>query len=144
MVSINKDLIEYVEKNIFPIYSKNDSGHGIVHIKYVIARSLEFARQFDDIDLDMVYVVAAFHDLAHHIDKDNHEILSAKLFYENEWMKEFFTYEQRKIIKEAIEDHRASLTYEPRSNYGKIVSSADRNTDIIFVLKMEGVNNEII
>ena len=39
MVSINKKLIDYVENNIFPIYSKNDSGHGIEHIKYVIARS---------------------------------------------------------------------------------------------------------
>lgn len=83
----------------------------------------------------MVYAIASFHDLAHHIDKDNHEVLSAKLFYENEKMKEFFTDEQRKIIKEAIEDHRASLEYEPRSNYGKIISSADRNVDITSSLK---------
>ena len=135
MDSINKQLIEYIEKNIFPLYSKNDIGHSIEHIKYVIKRSLEFAKQFADIDLDMVYVVASFHDLAHHIDKDNHEILSAKLFYEDEKMKEFFTDEQRKIIKEAIEDHRASLAYEPRSNYGKIVSSADRNIDINSALR---------
>lgn len=33
-------------------------------------------------------------------------------------------------MKEAIEDHRASLEYLPRSAYGKIVSSADRSTDI--------------
>lgn len=83
----------------------------------------------------MVYVIAAFHDLAHHIDKDNHEVLSAKLFYENEAMKGFFTDEQRKIIKKAIEDHRASLENEPRSNYGKIISSADRNTDLVSALK---------
>ncbi len=135
MNSINKQLIDYVENNIFPIYKKNDAGHGIEHIKYVIQRSLEFAKQFDNINLDMVYVIAAFHDIAHHIDKDNHEVLSAKIFYENEWMKNFFNAEQRKIIKEAIEDHRASLEHEPRSNYGKIVSSADRNTDIISILK---------
>lgn len=34
-------------------------------------------------------------------------------------MKEFFSDEQRKIIKEAIEDHRASLEYVPISDYGK-------------------------
>ena len=39
------------------------------------------------------------------------------------------------LIKEAIEDHRASLEHEPRSDYGKIVSSADRNTDIESTLK---------
>lgn len=135
MNEINKKLQQYVEEKIFPIYDKNDSGHGIEHIKYVIKRSFKFAKQFDNIDQNMVYVIAAFHDLAHHIDKDNHEVLSAKLFYENEVMKEFFTNEQRKIIKEAIEDYRASLEYEPRSNYGKIISSADRNVDIISSLR---------
>ncbi len=134
-MQVKKQLQEYVENNIFPIYQKNDSGHGIEHIKYVIKRSLEFAKQFDNIDLDMVYVIASFHDLAHHIDKDNHEILSANLFYKNEKMQDFFNNEQRIIIKEAIEDHRANLEHEPRSNYGKIISSADRNTDLTSSLK---------
>ncbi len=134
-MKIRKALQEYIENNIFPIYEQNDSGHGMEHIQYVIARSMEFAKQFDNIDLDMVYVIASFHDLAHHIDKDHHEMLSAQLFYENEKMKEFFTEEQRKIIKEAIEDHRASLGHEPRSTYGKIISSADKNIDIISSLK---------
>lgn len=135
MKEINGQLQQYVEEKIFPIYENNDSGHGIEHIKYVIKRSLEFANQFENIDFNMVYVIASFHDLAHHIDKDNHEVLSAKLFYENEKMKDFFTDAQRMIIKEAIEDHRASLECEPRSDYGKIISSADRNIDIISSLK---------
>jgi len=135
MKEITKELQQYVEENIFPIYENNDSGHGIEHIKYVIKRCFKFADQFENINLDMIYVVASFHDIAHHIDKDNHEILSAKFFYENAKMKEFFSEEQRKIIKEAIEDHRASLDYVPRNDYGKIVSSADRNVDIISVLK---------
>lgn len=135
MENIDDKLKKYIEENIFPIYEKNDSGHNIEHIKYVIKRSLEFAKEFDNIDLNMVYVIASFHDVAHHIDKDKHEVLSAKLFYENEKMKDFFTDEQRKIIKEAIEDHRANLGHEPRSNYGKIISSADRNVDIISALK---------
>ena len=50
-------------------------------------------------------------------------------------MKNYFTNDQVKIIKEAIEDHRASLEYEPRSIYGKIVSSADRNTSVEMSLK---------
>lgn len=135
MKEINKQLQQYIEEEVFPVYENNDSGHDIKHIEYVIKRSFKFSNQFENIDLNMVYVIATFHDLAHHIDKDNHEILSAKLFYENEMMKEFFTDEQRKIIKEAIEDHRASLEYVPRSNYGKIISSADRNVDIISSLR---------
>lgn len=50
-------------------------------------------------------------------------------------MKTFFTDNQRKVISEAIIDHRASLEYEPRSDYGKIVSSADRNIDTAILLK---------
>ena len=74
----------YIEKNILPIYEKNDSGHGIEHIRYVTERCMKFASQFENINPDMLFAIAAFHDIAHHIDKKNHETLSAKIFYENE------------------------------------------------------------
>ena len=38
---MNEDLIKYTEENIFPEYSKNEVGHGIDHIKYVIKRSFD-------------------------------------------------------------------------------------------------------
>ena len=41
-------------------------------------------------------------------------------------IKKWFNKEEQNIIKEAIEDHRASSTHEPRSIYGKIISTADR------------------
>ncbi len=126
---VNPELIAYIQTHIFPGYSRNDAGHSLEHINYVIERSLRFAKQFEEIDNDLVYTVAAFHDIAHYIDKKNHEKLSAEVFYSDEMMKSFFTQEQRIIIKEAIEDHRASLEGEPRSDYGKIISSADRSTD---------------
>ena len=53
----------------------------------------------------------------------------------DEFIKEKFTATERKIMVEAVYDHRASLEYEPRSIYGKIVSSADRNIDIETPLK---------
>ena len=45
-------------------------------------------------------------------------------------MKQFFSDEERLVIKEAIEDHRASASHQPRSDYGKIISSADRSTSV--------------
>ena len=132
---MNKGLIDYIQNNILPEYSKNDSGHGIEHIQYVINRCFKFAEQFDNIDFDMLYTIAAFHDIGHHIDKKNHEIVSAKIFYDNDDMKRFFTEKQRTIIKEGIEDHRASSDSVPRSDYGKIISSADRSTDVNEFLK---------
>lgn len=127
---MNEKLIEYIENNILPEYSKNESGHGIEHINYVVNRCFKFAEQFDNIDLNVLYAIACFHDIAHYIDKNNHEILSARIFYNNEDMKEFFSDEERLVIKEAIEDHRASANHMPRNDYGKIISSADRSTSV--------------
>lgn len=129
-MSINKDLENYIKAEILPQYEKNDSGHSLEHIDYVLRRCLKFAEQFNSIDFNILYTIAVFHDIAHHIDKANHERLSAEIFYGNEKMQDFFSDEERALIKEAIEDHRASANSEPRSAYGKIISSADRSTDI--------------
>ncbi len=129
-MNINKALESYINTEILTQYEKNDSGHSLEHIEYVIKRCFSFAEQFSDIDTNMLYTIAAFHDIAHHIDKKNHEKLSAEIFHNNEKMKEFFAEEERLIIREAIEDHRASSNNSPRSDYGKIISSADRSTDV--------------
>lgn len=122
---MNKELVEYIEKEIFPLYSRNEEGHGIEHIKTVIKRSLEIAKDYD-VNIDMVYTIASYHDLGHHIDRKRHEIISAEIFMEDKSIKQWFTEEQIITIKEAIEDHRASSNHGPRSIYGKIVSTADR------------------
>ncbi len=122
---MNNELVQYIENEIFPLYNRNEEGHGINHIKTVIKRSLELAKDYD-VDLDMVYTIASYHDLGHYIDRKTHEIISAEIFMKDEKIKQWFTDEQRSIIKEAIEDHRASSNHEPRTIYGKIVSTADR------------------
>ena len=48
-------------------------------------------------------------------------------------MHKFFNDQQRKTIKEAIEDHRSSNKNKPRSIYGELISSADRNSKIELV-----------
>ncbi len=128
--NVTPELVQYIHDAVFPRYANNDKGHRIDHIHYVIRRSLRFMEQFANLNADMVYTIAAYHDIAHHINKDEHEILSAKALKNDADLKRFFTDEQITVMKEAIEDHRASLEYEPRSDYGKIVSSADRSTDI--------------
>lgn len=122
---MNNELVQYVENEIFPLYNRNEEGHGINHIKTVIKRSLELAKDYD-VDFDMVYTIASYHDLGHYIDRKTHEIISAEIFMKDEKIKQWFTDEQRNIIKEAIEDHRASSNHEPRTIYGKIISTADR------------------
>lgn len=122
---LNEKLVEYIEKEIFPLYDRNEFAHGINHIKTVIRRSLELANGYD-VDFNIVYTVAAYHDLGHFIDRKRHEIISAEMFMKDENIKRWFADEQRMVIKEAIEDHRASCNHVPRTIYGKIVSTADR------------------
>lgn len=132
---LNEKLVEYIEKKIFPLYDRNEFAHGINHIKTVIRRSLELADGYD-VDFNIVYTVAAYHDLGHFIDRKRHEIISAEMFMKDENIKRWFADEQRMVIKEAIEDHRASCNHVPRTIYGKIVSTADRTiTDIDNTIK---------
>jgi len=126
-----KQLKEYIEKSVLPEYNKNEKAHGIEHINYVIRRSFELIEQNElEVDSNIVYVVAAYHDIGHHIDPKKHEIISAEIMSQDEELKNFFSEEELLLIKEAIEDHRASADHEPRSIYGKIVSSADRNNTV--------------
>lgn len=129
-MKISNDLKEYIEENIFPEYFQNEPAHNIEHIKYVINRSFKFADTLPDINYDMVYTIAAYHDIGHHIDSKRHEIISGEIMSKDENLKRFFSEEELKVIKEAIEDHRSSADHEPRSIYGKIVSTADRNNTV--------------
>lgn len=132
---INDELRKYIEENVFPLYERNERGHNLEHIQYVIRRSMKFAKTIDDINYDMVYTIAAYHDIGHYKDPKLHEQISSDMLLADDNLKKFFTEDQIKIMGEAIVDHRASLEYTPRSIYGKIVSSADRSTDIDSIIR---------
>ena len=127
---------EYIKINIFPEYSKNDGGHNLAHIKEVIRRIFALNDTFKlHLDSNMLYAIASCHDWGKYEDHETHHLIAARNFMADENMKEFFSDEERIIIKEAIEDHRSSKEDEPRSVYGKLISSADRNTriEIVFI-----------
>lgn len=130
---INEELEKYIKKKIFPLYL-NNKDHDINHIRYVINRSLKFASGVDDINMNMVYTVASYHDIGDSIDRENHEKVSADILGKDKELRKYFNEFEIQIMKEAILDHRASNNNEPRNIYGKIVSSADRNTDVNDIL----------
>lgn len=128
-ITINKELKKYIEEIVFPKYSLNGKSHGLEHIKDVIKRAIEIAKKYK-VDYNILYTAVAYHDIGDHIDRDNHEIISAQMMYEDKALDKYFAEKEKKVIKEAIEDHRASSGREPRSIYGKILTSADKNTDV--------------
>lgn len=134
--NVNPNLKEYIEKNIFPEYEKNDGGHNIAHILEVIRRIFAINDTFKlGLDDNIMYAIASCHDWGKYENHETHHLIAARNFMNDEGMKKFFNDDERQIIKEAIEDHRSSREDEPRSIYGKLISSADRNTriEIVFI-----------
>jgi len=122
---MKKELTNYIEEQILIQYLKNEEGHGISHINTVLERSLKLSEGYE-VDKNKVYVIASYHDLGHHINKDIHEKISADILRSDENLRKWFDENEIELMAQAVEDHRASLECEPRSIYGKIISSADR------------------
>lgn len=143
MEKISTKVQRYIETEILPQYKKL-KGHTSEHILQVIARSLEFAKQVPGVNVDMVYIVAAYHDLGRLVDNETHNIESAKMMRKDKFLQDNFTADEIETMAEAVEDHRASLGHEPRSVYGKIVSSADRNPTVESMLERAYDYNKLL
>ena len=122
------DLVEYVETKILPQYADFDKAHNMKHVTRVIRRSLDLARK-TGADLNMVYTIAAYHDLGLSGPRAIHHLTSGKILIADARLKRWFSTDQLQMMKEAVEDHRASASRAPRSIYGKIVAEADRDID---------------
>ena len=122
------DLIEFVETQILPQYAQFDKAHNMEHATRVIRRSLDLARKIGA-NLDMAYAIAAYHDLGLSGPRAIHHITSGKILIQDARLKRWFSKDQLLMMKEAVEDHRASASRTPRSIYGKIVAEADRDID---------------
>lgn len=123
---MNQQIVHYIEQEILPRYESYDAAHRRDHIEGVIERSLQLAAHYPELNRDMVYVVAAYHDLGLPEGRELHHISSGRLLAEDERLVEWFTPDQVQTMREAIEDHRASASRPPRTLYGMIVAEADR------------------
>lgn len=120
--------MSFVEREILPRYNAFGKSHGLQHVQHVIKNSLELV-PLTGADINMVYVIAAYHDLGMEGPRAIHHITGGKILQSDARLRRWFTPEQIKIMKEAVEDHRASSSRQPRSIYGKIVAEADRDLD---------------
>ncbi len=125
---VSRRLKFYLDYTIIRRYESYDKGHNRDHIEEVAEGVLELAIG-REVDCDMLYTAAIFHDLGLCEGRETHHLSSARMLREDSFINEFFSTEQVEIIAEAIEDHRASAKNPPRSIYGEILSSADRVID---------------
>ena len=132
------DLVEFVETNILPQYTQFDRAHNLEHVTRVIRNAMELVRT-TGADINMVYVIAAYHDLGMSGPRAVHHLTGGKILAADARLKRWFSAEQIKIMKEAVEDHRASASHSPRSLYGKIIAEADRDIvpEVVFQRAIE-------
>lgn len=144
----NAELQKYVENEILPKYQSFDAAHQLDHALMVIEQSLRLATTVSNssryvngdgsktlISTNMMYAIAAYHDLGLQEDRKTHHLVSGRIVREDDRLKEWFTAEQIETMAQAVEDHRASSEHEPRSIYGKIVAEADRLIDQATILR---------
>ena len=122
---VNPTIIAYIEQEILPRYEHFDTAHQRNHADEVIERSLALAEHYD-VNENMVYAIAAYHDTGLCDGRDTHHLVSGRIIREDMKLREWFDETQIETMAQAAEDHRASSGHEPRSIYGKIVAEADR------------------
>ena len=122
---MRKELQNYIESKIMPCYASFDKAHGISHVTQVIEQSLALAKHYD-VDEDMVYTIAAYHDTGLCQGRERHHIVSGEILMADRYLQSLFTQEQIDVMRQAVEDHRASSDHAPRTIYGRIVAEADR------------------
>ena len=126
---MSPEIIDYVEREIIPRYAAFDRAHQENHVRMVIEQSLRLAEHTPSMNADMVYVIAAFHDLGLVNGRENHHKDSRKILETDEFVKSHFTRKQIVTMGRAVEDHRASNQKKPRNGYGLLVAEADRFID---------------
>ena len=125
---VNLELMSFIETDILPRYNAFGKSHGLRHVQHVIDNSIKLAHT-TGADINMVYTIAAYHDLGMEGPRAIHHITGGKIVAQDARLKKWFSQEQIKIMKEAVEDHRASSSRTPRSLFGKIIAEADRDLE---------------
>lgn len=131
---MNRDLERYIEQEIIPRYEAFDRAHATDHVRSVIARSLALARHYDVRD-EMVLTVAAYHDTGLAAGRKSHHTESGRILAGDPMLRRWFSEEEVRTMREAVEDHRASSDHAPRSIYGRIVAEADRCIEPLTILR---------
>jgi uncharacterized protein len=124
----------YIENEILPRYAAFDKGHQRDHAESVIQESMVLAQEYGA-DKEMAYVIAAFHDLGLEKGRELHHIYSGEILMADPILPQFFNKEQLMLMRDAVEDHRASSKNAPRSIYGAIMAEADRHIDPETILR---------
>lgn len=131
---LNPYLKSFIETEILPLYAQFDRAHQEDHARQVIQQSINLVPYYE-VDINMVYAIAAYHDVGLCKDRKTHHVISGQIVRNDQRLQKWFSSEQIETMAQAVEDHRASSDHEPRSIYGKIVAEADRLIDAETIIR---------
>ena len=109
---IPQALILYIETEIIPRYEQFDKAHNLSHVQAVIEESLALAKLYPEADERLAYTIAAYHDTGLCRDRATHHLVSGEIIAEDANLLQWFGKEEIEIMREAVEDHRASTDHE--------------------------------
>ena len=87
---MNQELKQYVETTIIPKYEMFDKAHNRTHVCTVIAESLILAKDYP-LNTNMVYTIAAYHDLGLCKDRATHHLVSGEILENDKMLYRWFT-----------------------------------------------------
>lgn len=125
MAMIREEIKAYIESEILSRYDGFDAAHRRDHADVVVSRSVELAQRLGA-DVEMAYVIAAYHDTGLAVGRDVHHTESKRILLADRELRRWFPEEDIATMGDAVEDHRASSKQPPRTIYGRIVAEADR------------------
>ena len=125
MKSVRKSLQRFIREEILPRYDAFDPGHRRDHAEAVITQALELAEHYD-VDPEILYVAAAYHDLGIIEGRETHHLVSGRIIRSDARLLQWLSPEGVELAAQAAEDHRASSDHAPRTLYGRIIAEADR------------------
>ena len=130
-MTINEELKNYITTKILPVYETFDNAHSVNHIKDTVRDSFLIYRDMEqNLNPNMIFTIACYHDIGMLIERKNHPTHSRKILLEDNNLRKFFTEEEIMIMADAVQDHTSVLKKEPRTIYGKIIADADRSKNI--------------
>ena len=100
----NLDLMEYVETSILPQYAQFDRAHNLEHVTRVIRNAMELVRT-TGADINMVYVIAAYHDLGMSGPRAIHHLTSGKILAADARLKRWFS--PHIVLRQAMRHDRS-------------------------------------
>lgn len=131
---INPELKAYIETEIIPRYDHFDGAHTRGHVNMVICQSMRLAGWYD-VDEDIVYTAAAYHDTGMVEGRERHHLVSGRIIRDDINLRRWLDGDQIETAAQAAEDHRASSGTEPRTIYGRILAEADRMIDPMLIIR---------